>query len=134
MNYGLIPSYLVMIDSSLFSVVHNRDSSAAEFNNDLAKISHWAQQCKMSFNPDPSKQSQKVTFSRNVNMDSHTLLPPPRPLTFNNSIIYQSMSQRHLGIILDNHLSRPVCSKKNSTVCLLCKPQCPFPRSALLPI
>ena len=44
------------------------------------------------------------------------------------------MSQRHLGIILDNHLSRPVCSKKNSTVCLLCKPQCPFPRSALLPI
>ena len=44
------------------------------------------------------------------------------------------MPQRHLGIILDNHLSRPVCSKKNKTVCLLCKLQCLFSRSALLPI
>ena len=31
-------------DTSLFSVVHNRDSSAAELNNDLAKINHWVQQ------------------------------------------------------------------------------------------
>ena len=41
-------------ENSLFSVVHNIDSSAAELNNDLAKISHWAQQWKMGFNPDPS--------------------------------------------------------------------------------
>ena len=44
--------------TSLSSVVHNRDSSAADLNNDLAKISHLAQQWKMSFNPDPSKQAQ----------------------------------------------------------------------------
>ena len=44
--------------TSLSSVVHNRDSSAAELNSDLAKISHWAQQWKISFNPDPSKQAQ----------------------------------------------------------------------------
>ena len=69
----------------------------------------------MSFNPDPSKQSQKITFSRNVNMDSHTPSSSPA-LTFNDSIIYQSMSQRHLGIILDNRLSRPVCSKISRTV------------------
>ena len=42
-------------DTSLFSVVHNIDSSAAELNNDLAKISHWEQQWKVSFNRDPSK-------------------------------------------------------------------------------
>ena len=67
MNYRLIPNYLLII--SLFSVVHNRDSSAAEINNDLAKISHWAHQWKMSFNPDPKKQAVEVIFSRKVNKD-----------------------------------------------------------------
>ena len=33
-------------------------------NNDLVKINRWAYQCKMSFNPDPSKQAQGVIFSR----------------------------------------------------------------------
>ena len=60
-------------DTSLFSLVHNRDSSPAELNNDLAEISHWAQQWKMSFNPDPSKQAHKVIFSRKVKKDSHPL-------------------------------------------------------------
>ena len=56
MNDRLIAKCLLMI--LLVFVVHDRDSSAAELNNDLAKISHWAQQWKMSFNPDPSKQAQ----------------------------------------------------------------------------
>ena len=47
-------------DTSLFSVVHNRDSSAAELNNDVAKINQWVQQWKMSFNPDPSRQVHEV--------------------------------------------------------------------------
>ena len=85
-------------DTSLFSVVHNRDSSAAELNTDLAKISHWVQQWKMSFNPDPSKQVHEVIFSRKVNKDSH----PPSP--FNNSIVYQVTWQKHLDM-LDNRLS-----------------------------
>ena len=70
-------------DTSLFSVAHNRDSSAAELNNDLAKISHWAQQWKMSLNPDPRKQAHEVIFSRKVNKESHP------HLTFNNSTVYQ---------------------------------------------
>ena len=75
-------------DSSLFSVVHNRESSAAEINSDLAKISHWAHQRKMSFNPDPSKQALETIFSRKVNKDSHPPHPfPPSPFNpFNNSI------------------------------------------------
>ena len=60
-------------DTSLFSVVHNIDSSAAELNNDLAKISHWEQQWKGSFNRDPSKQAQEVIFSRKGNKGSHSL-------------------------------------------------------------
>ena len=41
-------------DTSLFSV-HNANTIANELNNDLDKISGWAYQWKMSFNPDPSK-------------------------------------------------------------------------------
>ena len=70
-------------ETSLFSVAHNRDSSAAELNNGLAKISHWAQQWKMIFNTDPRKQAHEVISSRKVNKESHP------HLTFNNSIVYQ---------------------------------------------
>ena len=120
-------------DASLFSKLYNRDSSAAELNSDLAKICHWVHQCKMSFNPDPSKQAQEVIVSRKVNKDSHT------PLTFNNSIVYQATSQKHLGIILDNRLSfekhlRLVFNKINRTIGLLRKLQYLIPRSALLTI
>ena len=109
-------------------MVHNRDSSAAEINNDLAKISLWAQQWKMSFNPDLSKQGREVIFSRQVNKDCH-----------NNNIVYQAMSQKHLGIITDNRLSfeehlRLVFCKINRTIGLLRKLQCLIPRSALLTI
>ena len=62
--------------TSLFFVMHNVDSAAAELNNDLAKISSKVQKWKMSFNPGPSKQGQEVIFSRKVNKDSHP------PLTF----------------------------------------------------
>ena len=75
--------------------MYNRDSSAAEVNNDFTKISHWTQHWKLSFNPAPSKQVQKVIFSE----DSH------HPLISNNFIGYKAMSQKHIGITLDNPLS-----------------------------
>ena len=37
---------------------------ASELNDDLEKISHWAYQWKMKFNPDPTKQANEVIFSR----------------------------------------------------------------------
>ena len=45
-------------NASLFSVIHNVDTSANELNNDLYQINKWAFQWNMSFNPDPSKQAQ----------------------------------------------------------------------------
>ena len=54
-------------DTSLFSVVRDLNTSANEINDDLKKIEAWAHQWKMSFNPDPSKQAQEVTFSRKRN-------------------------------------------------------------------
>ena len=53
----------------------------------------------MSFNPDPSKQTQKVIFSWNINKVYHP------PLLFNNSTVQQISSQKHLGICLDEELT-----------------------------
>ena len=53
-------------DTSLFSIVQNKNNSASQFNNDLDKISDWAYTWKMSFNPDPSKQAQEVIFQGSV--------------------------------------------------------------------
>ena len=64
-------------DASLFSVIHDSNTSALELDYDLAKINRWAFQWKMSFSPDPEK------------------------LVFNNNNVIQTTSQKHLGIILD---------------------------------
>ena len=68
-------------DTSLFSVVKNNDASNIDLNNDLKKIGEWAFQCKMSFNPNPTKQAQELIFSRKVQT---TNLPP---LFFNENVI-----------------------------------------------
>ena len=49
-------------DTSLFSILHNMNTSTTNLNNDLNKIKNWAIQWKMNFNLDPSKQAQEVYF------------------------------------------------------------------------
>ena len=68
-------------DTSLFSVIHDSNTSALELNSNLAKINTWGFQWKMSFNPDPKKQAQEVIFSWKSKAISHP------PLVFNNNII-----------------------------------------------
>ena len=58
-------------DIPLCSVVRDLNTSANEINDDLKKIEAWAHQWKMSLNPDPSKQSQELIFSRNRNKPHH---------------------------------------------------------------
>ena len=62
-------------DTSLFSKVYDMHKSAWEVSDDLGKISYWAYQCKMKFNPDPNKQTNEVIFSRKTG--SNNLLYPP---------------------------------------------------------
>ena len=50
-------------DTSLFSKVIDKKDSNSQPNSDLAKISKWALQWKISFNPDPNKQAIEVRFS-----------------------------------------------------------------------
>lgn len=82
-------------DTSLFSVVYNKERSENELNNDLMKISDWAFKWKMSFNPDPSKQAQEAIFSRKSGDVAHPVL------YFNNSPVEKCPFQRHLGLFLD---------------------------------
>ena len=119
-------------DTSLFSVVHNANTTAKELNNDLIKISRWAYQWKMSFNPDPGKQAEEVIFSRKTKKEYHP------PLAFNNNNVSETNSQKHLGVVLDNRLSFEdhfkMTIKVNKTIGLLRKLQNILPSSALLTI
>ena len=47
-------------DTSLFSKVLDINESANKLNTDLEKITKWAHQWKMQFNPDPNKQANEV--------------------------------------------------------------------------
>ena len=58
-------------DTSIFSTVKNVNLSTDQLNSDLENISNWAHQWKTSFNPDPKKQAQEVTFSRKRVKDCH---------------------------------------------------------------
>ena len=84
-------------DTSLFPIVRNVNTSY--FNSDLSKTSNWAFQWKMSFNPDHSKQAQEVIFSRKIQKTCHP------SIYFNNKSVKQVLSQKHLGLILDNKLN-----------------------------
>ena len=49
-------------ETSLFSKVNDKGNSNTQLNSDLAKISKWTFQWKMSFNPDPNKQAIEVNY------------------------------------------------------------------------
>ena len=83
-----------------------------QLNNDLLKISKWAYQWKMSFNPDVSKQAQEVVFSHK----SHKLAHPP--VIFNNVLMFplkRCFIQKQLGIHLDEKLNFNHHVKENIT-------------------
>ena len=53
-------------DTSLFTIVNDKNESAKILNSDLSVISQWAFDWKMLFNPDPKKPAQEVVFSRKI--------------------------------------------------------------------
>ena len=87
----------------------------------------------MSFNPDPNKQAQDVIFSRKLNKPSHP------SLNFNNTVVIQSTTLKHLGMILDTKLDfqehlKDKLSKISKTIGLLRKLQKILTRPPLLTI
>ena len=74
----------------------------------------------MSFNPDPSKQIHEVIFTRKLQKSTYS------PLSFNNSTVTQSVTQKHLGMFLDTKLNfqehfKNILNKVNKTLGLLRK-------------
>ena len=49
---------------SLFSTIKVPERTAKNLNSNLKEINRLIFQWNMSFNPDPTKQAQKVIFSR----------------------------------------------------------------------
>ena len=86
-------------DTSLFSVVHDSVASTAFLNGNLLKISRWAYQGKMIFNPDASKQAQVIVFSRKANARNNATV------YFNHIPVIRDNIQKHLGLLLDSKLS-----------------------------
>ena len=76
-------------ETSLFSVMHDINQSGINLNDDLEKISNWAFQRKMSFNPDINKQAQEVIFFRRLQKSNHP------SLTFNVTSVSQSETRKH---------------------------------------
>ena len=52
----------------------------------------------MNFNPDPKRQAQEIIFSPKVQKQGHP------SIFFNQSLVIQENSQKHLGILLDTKL------------------------------
>ena len=127
-----MPSFLQM-STSLYSVIHDIQTSAINLKNNLEIISNWATQWKMNFNPDTTKQAQEVIFSRKVKKTVH---PPLLP---HNASVTRISSQKHLRIILDNQLKfddhvKMVFRKISKTKGLLRKSHNFLPRAALMTI
>ena len=86
-------------DTSLFSVVRDPQITAEELNHDLSLINQWANQWKMTFNPDPTKLAEEVLFSYKRQSPQHP------PIYFNNNEVKRVNEHKHLGLILDSKLS-----------------------------
>ena len=81
-------------DTSLFTIVKDKNGSANILNNDLLLISQWADTWKMLFNPDPSKPAQEVLFSRKKKVQIHPTI------SLNNIQVERASYHKHLGIYL----------------------------------
>ena len=86
-------------DTFLFLVVNTASVSASELNNNLVKIRDLTFNWNMSFNPDPTKQAKEVIFSKKKKNSWYSSSHPS--LFFNNSLIEQDTTRKHLGLTLD---------------------------------
>ena len=77
-------------DTLLFSVVHKITGSANLLYSSLSKIKEWALQLKMSFNPDLTKQTAEIIFTRKTSKRNHMYL------MFNNNIVNLTTIHKHL--------------------------------------
>ena len=82
-----------------FSFVRDPSESLAKLGRDLGRVAGWSYQWKMSFNPDPSKQSVVVHFFCKINTVDTT------SVYVNNPTMDSCKTHKHLGLLLDKKLA-----------------------------
>ena len=82
-------------DTSLFSIVSDPLETTNILNKDLHKVWGWAEQLKMAFNPDRTKQAQQVAFSKKSKESSHP------NLNLDKFVVEKVQTQKHVGLQLD---------------------------------
>ena len=108
-------------DSSLFLRVRDIQVSHDTLMSDLEKITQWANQWKMQFNPDISKQAIEVIFSQ-----KRTQKPNHPPLTFNGIPVKRESDTKHLGLFLDDrltfrkHINEKIKSEQGDSLAQFC--------------
>ena len=120
-------------DISLFSVVHDINTSASDLNEDFEKIGNWVFKWKRNINPDPDKQAQKILFSRTKTAS----LDPA--VHFVNKPVKSTQVNKHLGMMLDSNLSyehhmKSILNKVNKRIVLLRTFHLILPRHSLMKI
>ena len=110
--------------NSLFSVVHDIDTSVIDISKDLELTSDHIFQWKMNFNLDLSKQTQETIFSRKGMMSSDS------SVYYNSIPVSSTTVHKYHGMLFDNNLSyehlKFVLNKVKKTIDLLCKFQQSF--------
>ena len=120
-------------DTSLFTIIKDKNESANTFNGDLQLISSWAYKWKMLFNPDPKKPAQEVLFSRKTRIENHPTI------SLNNIPVERTAFQEDLGLILDEKLNfkqhvDSAISKVNKGISVIRKLRLTLPRNSLITI
>ena len=90
---------LIADDTSLFTLVKDKNESTSIPNNDILLISKWAYNWKMVFIPDPSKPAHEVIFSKKKITQIHLII------SLNIIQVARVPYQKHLGIFLDEKLN-----------------------------
>ena len=80
-------------DTTLYIIVDDPIRSACTLNNDMDRISTWADTWLVSFNPN---KSQSLLFSRKINRQNHP------HIQMNGQIITEVENHKHLGLSFDS--------------------------------
>ena len=94
-------------------------------------ISKWAYNLKMVFNPDPSKPTQEVLFSRKKQVQVHPTI------SLNNIQVEKAPYQRHLALVIKEKLNfeqniDSAISKVNKGISIICRFRYRLPRKSLI--
>ena len=120
-------------DTSLFTIVKDKQESADVLNNDLSLISKWAFNWKMLFNLDTNKSAQKVLFSRKKKTQNHP------NINIKNIQVERVYHQKQLCIIIDEKLNfkehiDSTILKVNRGIAVIKKLRYSLPRKSLITI